>query len=149
MKQLIGLTLSAVLLAGGLNCKEREFPDIRNVITAQDVTPDLTKELAVGLHPDLAVRCDEGTSLPIQFLYRAGFFSAQFNPHFTLRVEKTVYLRFTKGKVFVSEDMIYWEKLSDLLDGAPNFNVGVSPDKTHISVEVEFIPSPEDMIDNN
>lgn len=115
---------------------ELEVP-VKQVICLTELTPQITKELFKGIHPNVAFKCEEGIALPLKYLGNFGLFSINFSPNLSFKVEKTCYLRFIKKKTFLSFDLKQWEKASSFVGNMANTNAGVSPDFSHILVETK------------
>jgi hypothetical protein len=115
--------------------------DVKKVVLFTDLTPEMTKELLEGQHPNVAVECREGVELPFKYVGNFGLYSINFSPNLSIRMEKTCYFRFVKKsrkaksskvKSFISFNLKDWEKASNLKFKEPlEVNLGMSPDKSH------------------
>ena len=129
MKKMIGILLTAILLASPLFAKEKKpFPAIQQVIPLTELSSEQIQELVLGQHPDIAVECSAGTSLPFRFLFNFKFFSASLDPNLTVKVDESFYLRFNGKKVYVSTDLINWSNLSSYIGGPTTTNLKIGDD---------------------
>ncbi len=108
MKQLILFLLVLAPIFG----REKILPEPKQIVSLSQLDSDWIKEWIGGLHPDMAVEFKPGTEIPLRFFHRAPLFSIAFAPNLAVRVEKLCYLRFVKKKVYISQDLVSWEKPS-------------------------------------
>lgn len=138
MKKNILFILALMMLSSSTFAKTKTLPEVRQVISLTDVTPEMSKELLSGMHPDIAIECKEGTSLPLQFLTKYGFFSLKWNPQLTLKVDRPCYLRTIKRRAYLSLDLVNWDKPRNFFKGKANTDVKISNDKSHILIETDL-----------
>jgi hypothetical protein len=161
MKKTLSFLCVAVLLVSTaypksktrLPPKELET-EVKQVVLVTDLSSQMTKDLFAGLHPHIAIECKEGTELPFKYKGDFGLFSVNFAPNLSIKLEKTVYLRFVnvrpdrpewpKVRGFISFDLKHWEKASKFNKiRNPEFDFGISPDKTHVLLESKIAPPVE------
>lgn len=107
MKQL----LIFVLALSPIFAREKVLPEPRQIISFAQLDSALINEWIAGKHPDMAIEFQLGTEIPFRFFHRNPLFSLAFNPNLAIKVEKLCYLRFVKKKVYISHDLVTWEKL--------------------------------------
>jgi hypothetical protein len=138
MKKQLGFLFTFLFLLSAAEAKPRTFSEITEVISAKDLDISLIEELVLGLHPDAAVEFLEGTSIPIHFFLNNKFFSIAYNPNITVRVNSPCYLRFNGRSVYMSADLIHWEKPGKFCDGLPEVIVKPNEDGSEMFVDVNF-----------
>lgn len=138
MRKHFGLMiLSLMLVTQGF---AKTLPDVRNVITLQELTTGDVQELIQGLHPEVAIKCEEGSTIPLEFVSKFPFFSAKFTPNVSVQVDKLCYFRFCKKKVYMSYDLKSWER-PESCDGAPKVEFKFNDKKPGLIVEATLSPS--------
>jgi hypothetical protein len=100
------------------------------------------KELALGMHPDVAVECKKGTTLPLRFFHNWGLFSLKCAPNLTVKVEEPCYLRCVRKKLYISQDLVTWEKADKFFNGKCDANVNID-EQSGILVESQQVPYSE------
>jgi hypothetical protein len=140
MKKWMGLIVIAITMATGAFAKDwKTLPEIREVIPFTELTVEKVKELIDGKYKDTAILCEEGTELPLKFLFKYGLFSVKHTPELTVKIERTCYIRrYLKKKVYMSYDLVHWENAEKFFKSEPNYNVGVSNDRSHILIETDM-----------
>lgn len=139
MKRIILYTLTLTLFLSPVFAKEKNFPQPRRVVNLAQLDPELIEELLLGMHPDIAIECKEGSKFPVQFLHNYGLFSLKCTPNLSIKVERPCYLRFVKRKVYISEDLAKWEKPSKFFSGGYKAKVKIDGE-SGLSVETKLIP---------
>jgi len=138
MRQSVQLTLAAMLLLSPLFAKDKSFPEVSRVVPMTELDAVFIKEVASGAHPDIAIECKEGTTLPIGFLHNWGLFSLKCMPNLTITVEMPCYLRCVGKKAYMSQDLISWEKADRFFSGKCDADVKI--DETGVLVETRLVP---------
>lgn len=108
MKQLIICVL--VLCFSPIFGREKVLPEPRQIVSFTQLDSTLISELIAGKHPDIAIEFQPGTEIPVRFFHRNSFCSIDFNPNVTVKADKLCYLRFMRKKVYISQDLVTWEK---------------------------------------
>lgn len=90
--------------------REKTLPEPRQIVSFAQLDSALINELIAGTHPDMAIEFQPGTEIPLRFFHRDSLFSLSFVPNLAIKVEKLCYLRFMKKKVYISQDLVKWEK---------------------------------------
>lgn len=147
MKTVYGLIAAMTLAISSMTGKE--LPEVKAIIPLTDLTVEKGEELLRGDYSDIAIRCEQGTELPLQFLGNYGLFSIKYVPHLTITVDQTFYLRYFSNKVYISTDLIEWTKGSDFLNGKTlKADAGVSADQSHVLINTYLIDQPETSLDD-
>ena len=130
----------------------RELPEIKQVVSLTDLTPDVLRELVAGDMSDVAVVCEKGVELPFKYTGNFGLFSVKYNPELSLKMEETCYFRLVKYTKkngservtgYISFDTKSWTKIKKF-EIDPNILFGMSADKTHVAIETNFKPTFEE-----
>lgn len=91
--------------------REKFLPEPRQIVSMAELDSALINELVAGGHPDVAIELKPGAEIPFRLFHRCNpFFSLAVNPNVSAKVEKLCYLRFVKKKVYISQDLVTWEK---------------------------------------
>ncbi len=142
MKKAFAFTAVFLMMLSPAFSREKHFPPLKQVVSMADVDTQMIQEMILGLHSDLAIQCEAGAELPLRSLHHFGLFTVKHNPNLSMEVEKTCYLRCVKRKVYVSEDLITWEKPKDFFSGKPEAKLKV--DDAGLLVETTLVPFEED-----
>ena len=121
------------------HAKTHSLDEIDQVISVLDLSQDSIMEFATGMHPNSAIACQEGSSLPFHFLFRYKICSAFCNPNLILKIEKPFYLRIAGKKMYISFDLIHWENAKRFFSGQPIPKATISPDKSSILIETTIL----------
>ncbi|MBF8262902.1 MAG: hypothetical protein HW387_567 [Parachlamydiales bacterium] len=148
MKKYLPLTLAAMLLLSPMFAKDLSFPMIRQTIALTELDPAFINEFISGMHPDIAVECNEGTVLPLGFMQSWGLFSLKCAPNLTVKVEQPCYFRCSGKKVYISQDLVTWEKARKIFSGKSDFKVKIDA-KSGILIESKTIPYSQDNSDED
>ncbi|NGX26147.1 MAG: hypothetical protein K940chlam6_00059 [Chlamydiae bacterium] len=135
--------LIAILFFSPVFGKEKVLPETTEVIALTQLDTTLLNELLDGAHPDIAVECKEGTTIPVQFLQNTGLFGVELAPNLTIKVQKTCYLRVIKKSGYVSFDLDSWESAKHFFSGKPKVNLKINMENQSLLVESDLIPSPQ------
>jgi hypothetical protein len=117
MKHTLGMLLASMLIGLPMQAKVKTFYEPREIVPFTQLTFSQIEELAEGKQADLVIEFTPGMPMPIQLLYNFKYFSAKFNPNLTIKVEKPCYFRFMGRKVYMSEDLVTWDKPSRFMKG--------------------------------
>lgn len=148
MKKFATSILAALMLVATAEAKT--LPVINSVMSVTELTPEMINNLIEGMYSDVTLQFQEGTALPLQFLVRNKLFSLKFDPKLTIKVETSGYIRFINKKTYMSLDGINWEKPEHFINGdSATANVKISPDKSHIVVEVNVPEAQADSSDED
>jgi hypothetical protein len=134
MKKFALLTLAATLCLSSLSAKEKSFPAVQQVVNLIDLSSDFINEFVIGLHPDIAISCTQGTTLPLSFLHSWGLLSLKCAPDLAVTIERPFYLRVVGSKPYISQDLVIWEKAEKAFEGKQDVNVKIDA-QSGISVE--------------
>ena len=143
MKKKVGLILISMMLVSQGFARTNTLPEPRQVISLQGLDAQMIREIVQGEHPDLAVKCEEGNAIPLEFLHKFSFFSMKLNPNFSIKVDQSCYFRFCNKKVYMSYDLNRWEK-PNTFDGKFSVDVKQNENKTGLVLETTLTPYPED-----
>lgn len=116
----------------------KTLPPIEKVISAIELTPDFLKELLNDETPDLAIELPQGSAIPIHFLIKSPISIFTCNPNLTVQITETSYLRVVKRKVYMSKDLISWDRPDRFFQGKVESTAKMSADKSHAIVEIEI-----------
>lgn len=141
------IILFSILMAPIFAKEDRPLPELERVITKSDLDAQLMSELIAGMHPTIALECKEGNAHPVQFLCKMGIFSAKWDPNLLLRVEKPFYLRFIRGKVYMSFDLVQWDKAKRFFQGNFISHFQLDPQST-LQIEAELVPYSDSEYEN-
>jgi len=139
MKKALFTLISMLLLTQGI-AKEKKLPEVTQVISLTELDTELLNELSSGTRPEIAVECEEGTTLPIHFFHSTELFGIGLSPNLTINVQKTCYVRVVKKKGYVSFDLNRWEPASYFFSGKPKVNLEFDREKQSISIKSEMVP---------
>ena len=112
--------------------------DVTNIISLKDANQEVMKSLFEGTHHDIAIECEKGTTIPVKYLGNFKFLSLNCDPNLSIKLQETSYLRFIKGKVYMSYDLKNWEDARKFFKKS-KVTVGVNELKSHILVESNAI----------
>ncbi|MBS0647677.1 MAG: hypothetical protein JSS10_00460 [Verrucomicrobia bacterium] len=124
--------------------------EVKQVIPLTELSPQMTRELIEGSHPDIAIECKQGTQLAFKYSGNYELLSVHFAPNLTIKVEKNAYIRFIRTRAdkpkslrgYISYDLKKWDKIDgNLLGGKPELNIGISKDKSSILLETVIKPA--------
>lgn len=139
MKMILGLLCAMLAVWTPVYAKKpKQLPEVTQVASATDLTPELIQEILAGVRPEVAIELEKGTRLPIKFSGNYKIFSVKYDPHLVFKAEKRCYLRVVKSKAYLSYDLKNWMK-PDLFDGIPDVKIGMSRDKSHLLIEQAFL----------
>ncbi len=140
MNWTIGFLAASMLVFAPAFAKTKDLSETKRVISWTELSSGMIKELAVGLHPDVAIECTEGTTLPIQLLSHYNFFSLKLNPNLTITIDKSCYLRVINRKLYISQDLVHWEKAKKYFHGRMNADVQIGDEQSGVLVETALVP---------
>jgi len=132
--------LIAMLFFSPVFGKEKVLPETTQVIALTQLDTALLNELLKGDHPEIAVECKEGTTIPVQFLQNTGLFGVELAPNLTIKVQKTCYLRVIKKSGYVSFDLVGWESAKHFFSGKSKVNLKINMENQSLLVESELVP---------
>ncbi|HSX10870.1 MAG TPA: hypothetical protein VLF94_04050 [Chlamydiales bacterium] len=144
----IRLALVAILLLSPIFGKEKNFPEIRQVVALTELDSAFIDEFAVGKYPDIVIECKEGTTLPFSLLYSRGPLSLKWTPNLTVKVDQLYYVRCLGKKAYVSRDLVTWEKANKLMHGKETAKVKIDA-QSGIFVDSKLVPYADDADDND
>jgi len=113
------------------------MPEARRFLPVQDVTMELITEMSEGMHKDLVFQCDEGTEIPLSFLYNFDVFSVAINPNLSFKIQKSCYIRFFNGKPYISYELKEWKKVKFPM-GEPKVELKRAANTNQMTVEATF-----------
>jgi hypothetical protein len=134
VKKSVLFTLAATLLLSPLSAKEKSFPAIQQIVNLVELDSDFINEFVIGMHPDIAISCKEGTTLPLGFLHTWGLVSLKCAPDLAVTIERPFYLRVVGSKPYISQDLVIWEKANKAFEGKLDVNVKIDA-QSGISIE--------------
>ena len=137
MNKIWKLIAIGMVAVSSLAAKEQKIlPEVKVIVPLTDLAIDTTKELFDGSHSDVAILCEAGTELPLKFLTSCEMFSIKWIPNLTIKVDKTCYFRAVGKKVYMSYDLINWNR--NFPTGNATMKGGISPDKSHVLIETRI-----------
>lgn len=140
MNKIISLLLIfLVITTGTLFAKKKKMlPELRRIISVTELTPEMIEDLGLGRMPDVAIECEPGTELSPKLSWHNGIFTALLNPMALLKINKPFYFRVNRKKVYVSRDLIDWEKPGRWLEGKQTTKVKLGDNKSDVLIETNF-----------
>jgi hypothetical protein len=130
---------TAICMIAALHAKTISFNDQLKVVPLSHFTVTQLQEFILSHDSGFVLELQEGSSFPVQFLTKTPFISAMIDPNLTIKIEKTCYLRIAHKKLYMSEDLIHWEKANKMLDGRPSFQLSPSQNQGLV-VESHLVP---------
>jgi hypothetical protein len=137
MKIFAKLTLLSILCLSQIQAKT--LPNVTNVVSCDQLSPNMIQGFAEGMYPDVAIEFNEGSVIPLQFLFNYKIFSLQCNPNLSAKIDTTCYLRCVNKKVYISLDMASWQKPSEFFRGAVVPTIHRSQDNAYVLVQTDLI----------
>jgi hypothetical protein len=134
MKKRAQWTLAALLMFSPLVAKDKPLVEISQIIPLTGLEINFIREFVSGMHPDVAIECREGTTLPISIFYNLGLFSLDYVPNMTVKVEKACYIRCVGKKAYFSQDLVKWSRADKFFKGNCNASIKID-EKTGILIE--------------
>ncbi len=122
----------------------KTLPDVNEIIPCDQLSPDMIQGFAAGMYPDIAIEFNEGSAIPLQFLFNYKIFSLQCNPNLSAKIDTTCYLRCANRKVYISLDMTTWQKASEFFRGELVPTVQRSEDNSYVLVKTDLVEFQEE-----
>lgn len=141
-------TLVAILFLSTAFGKEKSLPETTQVIAFSQLDTSLLQELLAGKHPEIAIQCDQGTLIPIQFFQSTELFNVHLAPNLTIQVQKTCYVRIIKKSGYISFDLESWENTKHLFSGMKP-KVDLKIEDQSLVVESNLVPDEYDDEDDS
>ncbi len=120
--------------------KKKLLPEIRQIIPLTELSSEMIEDLTHGRGiPDLAIECQPETELSPKLSWHYGVFSALLNPPALLKVNEPFYFRVNERKLYVSHDLIDWEKPDRWFNKKSITNVKFGENKSDVLIETDFV----------
>lgn len=143
MKNILTLSLLLLLWISESEAKTKIFPEVEQVVSAIDLTPVEIQGLIEGMPSNIAIEFKEGNAIPLRFLFNYRIFSMKCDPNLSIKIHSTTYLRSIGRKLYMSTDLVNWNKAKDFFQGRWVPNVKISPDRSHVLVESSLVSNDE------
>jgi hypothetical protein len=114
------LLIAAILCLSPVFSKEKIFTEPRQIVSLFDLDIEIVKEMSSGSLPDTVIECKAGSVIPLAWIHNSGVFSFASRPNLSIKIEEDCYFRFLGKKLYMSQDLVTWEKAKKkLLDLRP------------------------------